>query len=447
VILNSKAARRAAVAVATAAALVGGLTACSGSSNPGSSSGSAGGTYTFWDPYPQFDNSSAWVKLLDKCGSSAGVTIKRTGYDTSDLTNKALLAGQQGNSPDVLLVDNPVVSTLASAGILTDTATNKLDTSAIQSNILQAGVVNGKTYGQPIGANTLALYYNKDIIKKAGVDVSSITSWDTLTAALAKVKATGNKGITFSGIGTEEGSFQFLPWFWGSGASLTKLDSTGGVAALSLWTNWLKQGYTTNSVIQNTQTTAWQDFSTGKYAFVENGTWQLANAKAEKFGYGIINIPGQTSGSAPAPTGGEFLTVPVQKDTARYATTKTIISCLGSTANIVNTDNTLSYVAPTAAAQAQQVASNPDLKPWISAVASAKGRTSDNLGVKYPKISQQLWGAVQKALSGSASPQAAMSAAQTAAAAATKYAVGVCPVRRSSPGNPTRPSPPQEQTS
>ena len=106
--------------------------------------------------------------------------------------------------------------------------------------------------------------------------------------------------------------------------------------------------------------------------------------------------------------------------TSPYATTKKIITCLTNTKNLVNTDNTLSYVAPTSAAQEQQVSENPDLKPWVSAVASAKGRTSDNLGTKYPKISEQLWGAVQKALSGSQSPQAAMTAAQTAAANATK---------------------------
>jgi multiple sugar transport system substrate-binding protein len=53
-------------------------------------------------------------------------------------------------------------------------------------------------------------------------------------------------------------------------------------------------------------------------------------------------------------------------------------------------------------------------------VAAAKGRTSDDLGTKYPKISQQLWTAVQAALSGSASPQSALTTAQNAAAAATK---------------------------
>ena len=36
---------------------------------------------------------------------------------------------------------------------------------------------------------------------------------------------------------------------------------------------------------------------------------------------------------------------------------------------------------------------------------------------KYPKISQQLWTAVQAALSGSKSPQAALTEAQTAVAA------------------------------
>ncbi len=43
------------------------------------------------------------------------------------------------------------------------------------------------------------------------------------TGTLVKVAAAGKKGITFSAIGTEEGSFQFLPWFWGAGANLTAL--------------------------------------------------------------------------------------------------------------------------------------------------------------------------------------------------------------------------------
>nr|WP_216844298.1 MULTISPECIES: extracellular solute-binding protein [unclassified Frigoribacterium] len=395
------------------------LTGCAGGSSGGSSSAPSG-TYTFWDPYPQFDDSSDWAKLVQACGTEAGVTVERTGYDTSDLTSKALLAGQQGNSPDLLLVDNPVVSTLAEAGLLTDTDETGAVTSDIEQNILAAGQIDGATYGVPIGANTLALYYNKTVLDAAGVDPASITDWDTLTSALEKVSASGGKGITFSAIGTEEGSFQFLPWYWGSGAELTDLSSDDAVSALDLWTGWVEDGYAPNSVIGNTQTTSWQEFLTGEYAFGENGTWQLAGVKDSGIDYGIISIPAKDGGAAPAPTGGEFLTVPVQSDDARYDVSEKIRACLTSTDNLVATDTTLSYVAPTKDAQEQQVQADPDLEPWVTAVGDAKGRTSDDLGTEYPKISEQLWKAVQNSLSGSSSAQDALDEAQQAAESATK---------------------------
>ncbi|MEF2978514.1 sugar ABC transporter substrate-binding protein [Subtercola sp. YIM 133946] len=420
-ISSTKRGRLAGAAVLTVAA-VAGLAACSsgGTATDSSSAAAAGGTYTFWDPYPQFDETADWSKLVAKCGTDNGVTIERTGYDTSDLTSKALLAGQQGNSPDVLLIDNPVVSTLADAGILTTTKDLGLDTSNFEPNILAAGQSNGDTYGVPIGANTLALYYNKDVLAAAGVDIASVTDWDSLNAALAKVKAAGKQGITYAGIGTEEGSFQFLPWFWGAGAELTDLSSPAAADAATLWTDWVQQGYAPNSVINNTQTTSWQEFLTGDFAFSENGTWQLAGADKSGLNYGVIPIPGKTGGSAAAPTGGEFVTAPVQKDTSRYATTEKIISCLTSNENLLNTDTTLSYVAPIASVQQQQVAANPELTPWVAAVGAAQGRTSDNLGTKYPIISEQMWGGFQNAMSGSQSPSAAMQAAQTAAAAGTQ---------------------------
>ncbi|MFG2937138.1 extracellular solute-binding protein [Streptomyces sp. NPDC048282] len=405
--------RRTLLAVALATLLP--LTACGGGSGSSGSSSSAGGTYTFWDPYPQFDASSDWGRRVAACGTAAGVKLKRAAYDTTDLGNKALLAAQQGNAPDVMLVDNPVVSTLVEAGILNRTSDLGLDTSSVQKNIIGAGTIDGAAYGVPIGANTLALYYNKKVLSASGVDPASITDWASLTAALKKVKAAGKKGITFSAINTEEGSFQFLPWFWGAGGDLTELDSAKGVAALTLWKQWVDAGYAPKDVLQNTQTTSWQEFATGDYAFSENGTWQLGNADKAGFPYGVVNIPGQNGGSAPVPTGGEFVTVPVQKDTSRYEVSKKIVGCLTSDANLLPTDTTLMYVAPTAAVQAEQVKKNPELKPWVAAVAAARGRTSGGLGTKYPTISQPMWTAVQAALSGSKSPQDALAAAQAAA--------------------------------
>ena len=136
---------------------------------------------------------------------------------------------------------------------------------------------------------------------------------------MAKVKAAGKKGITFSAINTEEGSFQFLPWFWGSGANLTNLDSPEAVSALQLWTDWKKNGYAPDSIIQNTQTTSWQEFLTGDYAFGENGTWQLSGVKKSGLDWGLIPIPAKAGGTAAAPTGGEFVAIPVQKDKTKLS--------------------------------------------------------------------------------------------------------------------------------
>ncbi|MFB2586955.1 sugar ABC transporter substrate-binding protein [Herbiconiux liukaitaii] len=391
------------------------LAGCSAPGTDGGSTDTAAGDYAFWDPYPQYDETSEWAKVIDACATEAGVTVTRTAYDTSDLTSKALLAGQQKSSPDILLIDNPVISTLAEAGLLTTTEENGLDVSAVEENLIAAGQIDGDTFGVPIGANTLALYYNPEVLAAAGVDIASVTDWDSLNVALEKVVASGKKGITFSGIGTEEGSFQFLPWFWGSGAELTELDSPEAISAVQLWTDWVTNGYAPNSVINNTQTTSWEEFLTGEYAFAENGTWQ--KAAAAEAGYEVIPIPAADGGSAAAPTGGEFLSIPVQTDSARYEASQAIVSCLTSTDNVVASDNALNYVAPTEEAQEAQLAEDPTLEPWIDAVRAAQGRTGDNLGTDYPIISEQLWTAVQASLTGSQSAADALAAAQESAAA------------------------------
>ncbi len=381
--------------------------------------GNAGpGTYSVWDPYPQFDKGSEWAKVIEQCGGQAGVKVERQAYDTTDLTSKVLLAAQQGTAPNVLVVDNPVVSTLAEAGVLKSNQDSGLDASKAAPNLVAAAQTGGQTYGVPIGANTLALYYNKAVLTAAGVDPASISDWAAVDAALAKVTATGKKGITFSAIGTEEGTFQFLPWFWGAGAQLTNLSSSEAAAALELWKSWLDKKYAPNSVIGNTQTTSWQEFATGEYAFAENGTWQLQNAKKAGFEYGVIPIPSRTGGVAPAPTGGEFVTVPAQSNKDAEATAAKIANCLASPDTVLATDTALTYVSAVASVREQQVAAAPDLKVWVDAVQSARGRTSDGLGTRYPKISQPLWTAVQAALTGSKSPKDALSEAQTAAAAA-----------------------------
>ena len=81
---------------------------------------------------------------------------------------------------------------------------------------------------------------------------------------------------------------------------------------------------------------------------------------------------------------------------------------------------TLARAAPTwSASQTTTLRCSTDGRATlVDAVAAAKGRTSDDLGTDYPKISEQLWTAVQEALSGSSSPADALTKAQKAAKSA-----------------------------
>jgi multiple sugar transport system substrate-binding protein len=92
---------------------------------------------------------------------------------------------------------------------------------------------------------------------------------------------------------------------------------------------------------------------------------------------------------------------------------------MSTTAGQVKTADTFAYYIPaTTAGQAALLVEHPELSVWVDAVKAAKGRTSDNLGANYPKISEQVYTAIQNALSGAMTPTEALKEAQTAAAAA-----------------------------
>ena len=146
------------------------LSGCSSSGSTGTPSADST-EYTLWDPYPDRDASSTWAKAIDACASEIGITIKRNAGNTGDTVKDLTTAA--GNLPDIAMVDNPKVSTLADAGLLTTTEDNGFDVSNIEENILSAGEIDGKYYGVPIGANTLGLYYNEDVLgADTGVDPS-----------------------------------------------------------------------------------------------------------------------------------------------------------------------------------------------------------------------------------------------------------------------------------
>ena len=229
------------IALIAASAAAVSLAAC------GSNSSQDSKTIEFWDPYPQKNDSSTWAKYVTNCAPE-GYNVKRIGYAQSDLLNNLTTAVKAGNAPQIALIDNPKMPTAVDAGLVTDIEAAGVDVSGFDKNIEGPGIIDGVQYGVSYGTNALGLYYNPDVLNKAGVDPESITDWDSLNSAIEKVVNAGYKGITFSGISGEEGTFQFLPWFWGAGGQLK--DASGSSAeqdALDLVSGWVQKGWAPKS--------------------------------------------------------------------------------------------------------------------------------------------------------------------------------------------------------
>ena len=246
----------------------------------------------------------------------------------------------------------------------------------------------------PIGANTLALYYNKKVLTAAGVDIAVDQGLDVADRGAGQGQGRRQEGHHLLGDRHRGGQLPVPALVLGLRRATDRARlRRRRVSALSLWTDWLKKGYAPNSVINNTQTTSWQEFATGDYAFAENGTWQLGQRREGRLRLRHHPDPGQRRRHRRRrPTGGEFVTVPVQKDTGRYATTQKLVTCLTSADNLARPPTPRCPTSPRPPpSRTSRSPPNPELKVWVDAVKAAKGRTSDNLGTKYPKISEQLW--------------------------------------------------------
>ncbi|MCI1935902.1 MAG: extracellular solute-binding protein [Bifidobacteriaceae bacterium] len=380
------------LAAGTALAMTLGLGACGGSSQ----SSANDKEIDFWDPYPQHTSGSDWDNFVKKCAPE-GYTIKRQGLPQNDVLNNLTTSVKEDNAPDVVILDNPFMPTAVDAGLVTDITKNGVSSEGFDENIIGPGIVDGVEYGVPFGSNALGLYYNPEILKKAGVDPSSIKDWDSLNAAIKKVVDSGNKGIVFSGIKGEEGVFQYLPWFWGAGGNLKNVDSAAMTDANNLLSSWIKNGWAPKSVTTDNQSASWDKFLTGEYGFAENGSWWWPSAKDK--GYEMVAIPSKDGGIAPVATGGEFMTLPYHKteNADKAKASAAVINCLISDDTLLKTNDTLGYLAGKKTVRDEQVANDETLKPWADVVSRAQGRTTD-VGLDYEDISSQLSQGEQTAL-------------------------------------------------
>ncbi|MDY4810032.1 MAG: extracellular solute-binding protein, partial [Bulleidia sp.] len=137
--------------------------------------------------------------IVDKYNASQDVyevkTVTQADYSETYQKVQAAIAGNA--APDLVLLDPSAARVLSEKSILTDLNpyTQKDETfnadDLITAFYEQGADENGKQFALPAYGTTQVLYYNVQAFKDAGVDPSSIETWQDLGEAAAKIKATG----------------------------------------------------------------------------------------------------------------------------------------------------------------------------------------------------------------------------------------------------------------
>ncbi|WP_418956705.1 extracellular solute-binding protein [Streptomyces tritici] len=281
--------RRGIAATALVAALGLTVAACGndgGQDGAKKSSGELSGTVTFWDTSNEAEKGTyqALAEGFTKLHPKVKVKYVNVPFGEANAKFKNAAGGNSG-APDVMRTEVAWVADFASLGYLAP-----LDkTPAIENSndwLPQAAAstkFDGKTYAVPQVIDTMALFYNKKMLKDAGV-AEAPKSIEELKAASAKISAKfpGKTGLYLRG----DDPYWFLSFLYGEGGDMVDaknkkvvINEPSGVKAYKTIKDLVdsKAAITDASDGWNNMQNA---FKSGKVAMMLNGPWAIQDSRA-----------------------------------------------------------------------------------------------------------------------------------------------------------------------
>lgn len=164
------------------------------------------------------------------------VEIEVVTWPYAQYKDQLIISAAADNAPDIAHVKKEWLPELLEMGVLrdlTNVITDEVKNDYIPS-ILEAATVDGKVMSAPWFNNDYALYYNKTLMAKAGIETVP-TTWSELIEDIKKISALGsdefgNKIYGYACLSSknEVGTgYNFLPHMWAYGGNL--LDENGNV--------------------------------------------------------------------------------------------------------------------------------------------------------------------------------------------------------------------------
>ena len=182
-------------------------------------------------------------------------------------------------------------------------------------SFLDQSVVDGEVWAVPDLASARALYYNKDILEAAGVEVP--TTFDELKAACQKLKEYDSSiypwGIDMT---TDEGQAAFAYYTWNNGGGFVDeegnwtLNSAENVEAIEFAISLVNEGLTNTDPANETRYNLQDLFGAGKLAMMigPNSIPTYCADGGYTVNYGLASIPCTTGASVSAGVMDRFMT-------------------------------------------------------------------------------------------------------------------------------------------
>lgn len=381
-------------------------------------------TLTMWSV--DGEDEPAFIFAKEFSDLDNGIKIDYRLVNFNDLVSEAIRAFATGNAPDLIAVDNPDQPLFSSRGALLDITDRVAASDIISADEFFPGPLasvmwDGKMYGIPKATNTIALYYNRDLFKAAGLDPDTPpATWDELLNAARTLNDPENNvyGIAFSAVASEEGTFQFLPWAQMGGATYQNINTKGAAKALDFWKLLLEEKLASPDTITRGQWDSTGTFNAGNAAMVISGPWELNRMVTDaKFEWDVALLPVPEEGAERSSAMGDF-NYAIFESTQHPDEAFAALEYFHQQAVRLNPE--FGHLPPSSAVEVPE-SSNPLVaratKTFLEQMKYAKNRGPNP---NWAQISKAVQDAIQQVLTGQKTSQDALDDAQAKIEAALK---------------------------
>ncbi|MFE3451691.1 ABC transporter substrate-binding protein [Nonomuraea sp. NPDC059194] len=149
------------------------LTAC-GSSGDKSEGGNVTLTYRIWDEQQKVGLDKV-MAAFEKANPTIKVKIEVMPWE--EYWTKLTADAVAGSAPDVFWMQVTYFPEFVTKGVLADLSPLGLDGAKYHPNVVASNTYNGKLYGAPKDWGMPGILYNKDLFKKAGLEMPDKLTW------------------------------------------------------------------------------------------------------------------------------------------------------------------------------------------------------------------------------------------------------------------------------